>query len=205
MNLTTNLIAARMGLQFSWIEANSLGFFLADARNLRGKFDEIKEKFAINPAPIALQSSLIVGGSRWTRDLPRNFLNSFTNRSKIQEQERNISVFKEKFSSISWAIEAVVGADLKRRGGGFTWWRRSFRIGLDQAMILLQFFFEMAMIFTTIVPRSGHDRDPGHSSIAVRSIGDDSTTYAPRSRLDRTAIVEFFHETSESSDEASRE
>ena len=28
-NLTTKLIAARMGLQFSWIEANFLGFFLA--------------------------------------------------------------------------------------------------------------------------------------------------------------------------------
>ena len=53
-----------MGLQFSWIEANLLGFFLADVRNLREKFDEIKEKFAINPAPIASQSSLNAGGSR---------------------------------------------------------------------------------------------------------------------------------------------
>ena len=40
---------------------NLLGFLLADVRNLRGKFDEIKEKFAINPAPIALQSSLNAG------------------------------------------------------------------------------------------------------------------------------------------------
>ena len=29
-----------------------------DVRNSRGKFDEIKEKFAINPDPIASQSSL---------------------------------------------------------------------------------------------------------------------------------------------------
>ena len=34
-----------------------------DIRNSRGKFDEIKEEFAINPAPIESQSSLIVGGS----------------------------------------------------------------------------------------------------------------------------------------------
>ena len=50
-----------MGLQFSWIEANLLGFFLADVQNSRGKFDEIKEKFAINPTPIASQSSLNAG------------------------------------------------------------------------------------------------------------------------------------------------
>ena len=41
---------------------NLLGFFLTDVRNSRGKFDEIKEKFAINPAPIASQLSLNVGG-----------------------------------------------------------------------------------------------------------------------------------------------
>ena len=34
-----------------------------DVRNSRGKFDEIKERFMINPAPIASQSSLNVGGS----------------------------------------------------------------------------------------------------------------------------------------------
>ena len=47
-----------------------------DVRNSRGKFDEIKGKFVINPAPIASQSSLNVGGSRRTRDLPQNSLNS---------------------------------------------------------------------------------------------------------------------------------
>ena len=40
---------------------NLLGFFLANVRNSRGKFDEIKEKFAINLAPIASQSSLNTG------------------------------------------------------------------------------------------------------------------------------------------------
>ena len=37
-----------------------------DVRNSRGKFDEIKEEFAINPAPIASQLSLNAGGSRRT-------------------------------------------------------------------------------------------------------------------------------------------
>ena len=46
-----------------------------DVRNSRGKFDEIKEEFAINPAPIASQSSLNVGGSQRTRVLPQNSLN----------------------------------------------------------------------------------------------------------------------------------
>ena len=59
----------------AWIEGNLLGFFLADVRNSRGKFDKIKGKFVINPALIASQSSLNAGRSRWTRDLPQNFLN----------------------------------------------------------------------------------------------------------------------------------
>ena len=61
-NLTTNPIAARMGIQFSSIEENLLGFFLADVQSSSGKFDEMKEKFAINPALTALQSSLNAGG-----------------------------------------------------------------------------------------------------------------------------------------------
>ena len=46
-----------------------------NVRNSRGKFDEIKEEFVINPAPIASQSSLNAGGSRRNRDLPQNSLN----------------------------------------------------------------------------------------------------------------------------------
>ena len=46
-----------MRLQFTWIEANFLDFLLADVRNSRGKFDEIKEEFAIDSALIASQLS----------------------------------------------------------------------------------------------------------------------------------------------------
>ena len=35
-----------------------------DVRNSRGKFDEIKKEFVINPASIASQSSLNAGGSQ---------------------------------------------------------------------------------------------------------------------------------------------
>ena len=38
-----------------------LGSFLTDFRNSRGKFDEIKEEFAINLAPIPSESSLNAG------------------------------------------------------------------------------------------------------------------------------------------------
>ena len=40
------------------IGVNLLGSFLTDFRNSRGKFDEIKEEFAINPAQIPSESSL---------------------------------------------------------------------------------------------------------------------------------------------------
>ena len=64
-----------------------------NVRNSRGKLDEIKEKFVINPAPIASQSSLNAGGSRGTRDLPQNSLKSFTNRSKVKRKEGGNTCF----------------------------------------------------------------------------------------------------------------
>ena len=121
-----------MGLQFSWIEANLLGFFLADVRNSRGKFDEIKEKFTINPSPIASQSSLNAGGSRWTRELPRNSLNSFTNRSKFGEQREEYIGFKGEISPKSWAIEAIVEAVWWRRGGNFVSIDRGFNCAMNR-------------------------------------------------------------------------
>ena len=86
-----------MELQVTWIEANLFDFFLADVRNSRGKFDEIKKEFAINPNPIASQSSLNAGGSRRTQDFAPNFLNCLTNQSKVEEQRREYIGFKEDF------------------------------------------------------------------------------------------------------------
>ena len=162
-----------MGLQFLWIEANLLGFFLVDVRNSRGKFDEIKEKFVINPAPIASQSSLNAGRTRWNRDLPRNLLNFFTSRSKVEEQRRNTWVFKEE-----------IGPKIVGNGGGRghclkASWERFLGVRMP-----LQFRnkndFNFASTRAPIVARSGHDRatikpwfsvdrGPGSRSAAVFS------------------------------------
>ena len=86
-----------MGLQFSWIEANLLGFFLVDVQNSRGKFDEIKEEFPINPALIASQLSLNAGGHDELEIFLEIFLIPFTNRSKVEEQKGKYIAFKGKF------------------------------------------------------------------------------------------------------------
>ena len=93
-----------MGLQFTWAEANLLHFFLADVQRSRGKFDEIRWKFVINPAPIGSQLSLNVGGSGRTQDLALKLLNSFTIQSRVERKEESTSVFKEDFAQKSRAV-----------------------------------------------------------------------------------------------------
>ena len=144
-----------MGLQFSWSEANLLGFFHVDVWNSSGKFNEIKEKFAINPARIASQSSLNAGELGWTRDLPRNSLNSFTNRSKVKNKEKEYIGFKEKnwpedrgHWKRSWvSFEGVVGT--------IPWARLR---GFNSAKNQLGFRFKLASKRPRFPPRSDHDR-----------------------------------------------
>ena len=73
-------------------------------------------------------------GSRGSREL-KTLLEIHLISSRIDQKLKNKDeihgFLKGKLAQKSWAIEAVVGADLKRRGGSFTWRRRSFRIGLD--------------------------------------------------------------------------
>ena len=64
-----------------------------DVRNSRGKFDKIKEEFAINPAPIALHSSLTWGDREELEIFLEIRLITFTNRSKVEEQEGRIHRF----------------------------------------------------------------------------------------------------------------
>ena len=105
----------------------------------------------------------------------------------------------------SWPIEGVVGAELMRRGGGFTWRGRSFRIGLESATTLLQISLKGGHNFRHDRPRSCHDR----ATIRRRSCSrwarkcrltivdrfrNECCAIAARSRFDRTAIVEFFHD-----------
>ena len=125
-----------------------------DVRNSRGKFDEIKEKFGINPTPIASQSSLNAGGSRCTRDLPRNLLSSFTNRSKVEEERMKIHAFKEG----NWPEDR---GQLMRSWGRNSCVVEAVSLGKDVASGLAKnfalTFLQMASISATIRPRSGCD------------------------------------------------
>ena len=107
-----------------------------------------------------------------------------------------------------------MGADLRRRGSGFRWAASCHQIRAESAPIWRWISLKIASKQTTIEPRSDHDRakigpwswinyDPRSQSAVVRSRGSDSTMKFPRSRLNRTAIMEFFHEPSTSSDCAS--
>ena len=83
---------------------------------------------------------------------------------------------------------------------------------MAKASILLPNRHDFRHDRATIAPRSGRDRGPNPSSIACRSIGDDSPTRDVWLRLDRAAIAArsdrdrgFFHVLSLPSDSASSE
>ena len=135
-----------------------LGSFLTDFRNSRGKFDEIKEEFAINPATIPSESSLNAGG----HDELKIFLEIRLIPSRIDQKLKNkrgkYMGFKEKLGPKSWPLEAVVGVGLMRRGddsmASASWLQ--FREKL--AGIWLQFSVNQASIPPRYSPRSRHDR-----------------------------------------------
>ena len=58
----------------------------ADIPRSRGKFDEIWRLITANPALIGSRSSLNRAESQCTQDLPLNWLNYFTNRSKVEKR-----------------------------------------------------------------------------------------------------------------------
>ena len=75
-----------------WICADSSS---ADVRCSRGKFDQIRRNFVINPAPIGSQSRLNVGGSWRTQDLAKKLLNSFTIQSRVKKTREEHRFLKE--------------------------------------------------------------------------------------------------------------
>ena len=118
---------------------------------------------------------------------------------------------KGKLARGSWAIEAVVEAVCRGHGRGTLGRHRGFQIGIEGATILPRFSLQNSHDFchdrATIGRRSGHDRglivilglcrlpcDPVEA-IPRRKLHD-CGSIAPRPRFDRTAIVEFFHESS---------
>ena len=120
-NLTNNPSAAKMGLQFTRIEVNLLDFFLADVRRSRGKFNEIRWKFVINPALIGSQSCLNAGGSQRTQDLAWKYLNSFTIQSRVKRKQESISIFKEDFAWKSLVVWSDGEVDLMATIAQWSW------------------------------------------------------------------------------------
>ena len=122
-----------------------------------------------------------------------------------------MTFLKGELARRSWAIDVFVGAESGRRGSGLHWAALWLQIRDESAWISLQkeprSWHDRAMIR----PRSDVDRGPGSRSAAVRSGWSDSAmkdvrsrldqgAIMARSRLDRTAIVEFFHDLSAPSD-----
>ena len=131
-------------------------------------------------------------GSRGSREL-KTFLETRLISSRVDQKLKNKEgvheFFKGEIGPESRAVEAVVGAIFKRRGGASLGMSRGFNF----AAILTKFSGEFGSSFhdfsTTIGPRSGVDRDPGAPSIIVGSSGVDSTAACVRARLDRAAIT----------------
>ena len=88
---------------------------------------------------------------------------------------------------------------LKRELGPKPWPLEAV-VGVNSAKNHLGFGFKLASKRPRFPPRSGHDRDPESPSIIVSSSRSDFAAKDLRSRLDRTAIVGFFHALSASSD-----
>ena len=78
-----------------------------DVRSSRRKFDKIQEKFVINPAPIASQSSLI-------KSELEIFLEICLIHSRIDQKLKNKGrihgFLKGKLAQKSWAVDTFMGA-----------------------------------------------------------------------------------------------
>ena len=86
-----------------------------------------------------------------TSDLPRNRLISSRIDQKFVFNGRIHRFFKEKLARRSWAIDAVVGADLRRRGGDSLGRLHGSRIGRE-------FRFNFASTEASIALDHGHDQ-----------------------------------------------
>ena len=142
-------------------------------------------------------------GSRGSREL-KTFLEIRLISSRIDQKlvfkGRIHRFLKEKLSRRSWAIDAVVGADLRRHGGiplgGFV----APELAVNFASILLRKKPRSRLIVVTIKRRSVHDHEaigprswpflfPCSVGIVRRDRGIESMMKEPRSRLHRAAIA----------------
>ena len=98
------------------------------------------------------------GGSRWSRDLPQNSLNSFTNRSNVEEQRENTWVFKGEISPKIMADWCGRGGGLMASRGRFHGHRSWLQFRDESARIWWWIGLKLASKEAMIAPRSGHDR-----------------------------------------------
>ena len=179
-------------IQFARIGVNLVGSFLTDFQNSRGKFDEIKEEFMINPDPIPSELSLNVGG----HDELKIFLEIRLIPSQIDQKLRTkkgeYMLFKEKFGSKIVGHWSGRGGDLQGSWERFHLARTRLqfcdvfdRISRSKS---LQFLPRSHHDHAAIGPRSCVDRDPRAPSIIVGSSRVDSAAEGVQSRLDRGSI-----------------
>ena len=128
-----------------------------DVRNSRRKFDEIKEKFVINPAPIASQLSLNAGDHDELEIFLEIRLISSRINQKLKNKGRIHGFLKGKLARRSWAIEAVVEAICRGHGSGSLGRRRGFQIGHELRDNFASNEPRLHHDRATIVPQSGHD------------------------------------------------
>ena len=86
-------------------------------------------------------------------------------------------LLKREIGPESWAVEAVVGAVFKRRGGASLGMGRGFKSAANR----LEFHFERKLqnrpCSSRDRPRSSVDRAPDSSKMLLNSCGIDSTTH----------------------------
>ena len=115
-----------MGFNSRELKQILLDFFLTDVQYSRGKFDEIRWWFMINPAPIAWQSSLNVWGSQRTQYLSFKSHSSFMIQSRVKKKRGSTSVFKGEFPPDFSAIWSGRESDLMATIARWSWpiiWR----------------------------------------------------------------------------------
>ena len=143
-------------------------------------------------------------GSRGSREL-KTFLEIRLISSRIDQKFKNKGrihgFLKGKLAQRSWAIEAVVEAVLRGRGSDYLARCRGFNSAANPLRFCFQKHHDRATIAFNFASKRSHDRfnfASTRSAIQLESCavhrGLDSTMEEPRSRFDRTAIVEFFRE-----------
>ena len=142
----------------------------------------------INPAPIPSELSLNAGGSWWTKDLPRNLLNSFTNRSKVKFEREKYIGFKEEIGLKIVGDGRVRGGGLLASRGGFLGRGSWLQFRNQSASILPPNIMHFSRDCATIGPRSWSWSFIYRRAFDWPTLHHVNSPIAARSRRDRGSI-----------------